>query len=324
MPRDYYEVLGVKRDANEEEIKRAYRHLTREHHPDRNLGDNGAEARFKEVQEAYEVLSDKNIRAHYDLYLAGPQNRTENHADSSGAAPPAKKTSPHRAETPKRVATVSIVLGVVAVIVYFVWLGVSRDLTGTTWQGSENLPGFGVLTFEFREKGAVTMRDARGVVGGKWTRDGSNVIITFANCEYRGAVNGTVIEGTANYSVLMRGSHIWQFVVRKTPATPNMENKVDQRRETEPKQGHVDRKKDEWVPAKEEQIPQQNQRPNALMTGGGIWATGPEQIPQQNQRPNAERKLIYDEASAEDFVESFATNLLKGSPSYQWILPRPT
>ena len=68
MPRDFYEVLGIKRDASEEEIKRAYRHLAREHHPDRNPGDKSAEGRFKEVQEAYDILSDKTKRTQYDQF----------------------------------------------------------------------------------------------------------------------------------------------------------------------------------------------------------------------------------------------------------------
>jgi DnaJ-class molecular chaperone len=73
MPRDYYEVLGVKRDASAEDIKKAYRKLARQYHPDRNPGDKQAEARFKEVQEAFEVLSDKTKRSHYDRYgAAGP------------------------------------------------------------------------------------------------------------------------------------------------------------------------------------------------------------------------------------------------------------
>ncbi len=73
MPRDYYEVLGVPRTASEAEIKKAYRKLARQHHPDRNPGDKQAEARFKEIQDAYEVLSDKTKREQYDRFgFAGP------------------------------------------------------------------------------------------------------------------------------------------------------------------------------------------------------------------------------------------------------------
>src|SRR5829696_10535452 len=68
MPRDYYEVLGVARDATEDQVKKAYRKLARQYHPDRNPGDKSAEAKFKEVQEAYDVLSDKNKRAQYDRF----------------------------------------------------------------------------------------------------------------------------------------------------------------------------------------------------------------------------------------------------------------
>jgi DnaJ-class molecular chaperone len=68
MPRDYYETLGVKRDASEEEIKKAYRKLARQYHPDRNPGDKQAEGKFKEVQEAYDVISDKTKRANYDRF----------------------------------------------------------------------------------------------------------------------------------------------------------------------------------------------------------------------------------------------------------------
>jgi molecular chaperone DnaJ len=66
--KDYYEVLGVKREASEREIKQAYRKLARKHHPDVNPGDKNAEAKFKEVNEAYEVLSDKDKRAKYDRF----------------------------------------------------------------------------------------------------------------------------------------------------------------------------------------------------------------------------------------------------------------
>ena len=66
--RDYYEVLGVARDAGEPEMKKAYRRLAMKHHPDRNQGDADAEARFKEAKEAYDVLSDPDKRAAYDRF----------------------------------------------------------------------------------------------------------------------------------------------------------------------------------------------------------------------------------------------------------------
>jgi DnaJ-class molecular chaperone len=68
MPRDYYEVLGLARNASEEDIKRAYRKLVRQVHPDTNPGDKAAEAKFKELQEAYDVLSDKDKRKQYDAF----------------------------------------------------------------------------------------------------------------------------------------------------------------------------------------------------------------------------------------------------------------
>lgn len=68
MARDYYEVLGVGRDASADEVKRAFRSLARKHHPDANPGDPGAEERFKELNEAYSVLSDTDKRAAYDRF----------------------------------------------------------------------------------------------------------------------------------------------------------------------------------------------------------------------------------------------------------------
>ena len=66
--RDYYEILGVARNAPEAEIKKAYRRLAMKYHPDRNTGDTGAESKFKEAKEAYEVLSDTHKRATYDQF----------------------------------------------------------------------------------------------------------------------------------------------------------------------------------------------------------------------------------------------------------------
>jgi curved DNA-binding protein len=84
MPRDYYEVLGVQREASDEEIKKAYRSLARKYHPDRNPGDKQAETKFKEVQDAYDVLSDKTKREQFNRFgFAGPQ---------AGAAGPGGQT----------------------------------------------------------------------------------------------------------------------------------------------------------------------------------------------------------------------------------------
>jgi DnaJ-class molecular chaperone len=66
--RDYFKVLGVDRSADGDAIKRAFRKLARQHHPDVNPGDKGAEARFKEISEAYEVLSDPDKRRRYEQF----------------------------------------------------------------------------------------------------------------------------------------------------------------------------------------------------------------------------------------------------------------
>ena len=66
--RDYYHVLGVERSATPEEVKKAYRKLAVKHHPDKNPGDKSAEEKFKELGEAYEVLSNVDKRAAYDRY----------------------------------------------------------------------------------------------------------------------------------------------------------------------------------------------------------------------------------------------------------------
>lgn len=66
--KDYYKILGIKRNASEQEIKQAYRRLARKHHPDVNPADKSADTRFKEINEAHEVLSDKDKRQKYDRY----------------------------------------------------------------------------------------------------------------------------------------------------------------------------------------------------------------------------------------------------------------
>ena len=66
--RDYYEVLGVEKNASDAEIKKAYRKLAMKYHPDQNPGDKSAEEKFKEINEAYEVLSDADKKARYDQF----------------------------------------------------------------------------------------------------------------------------------------------------------------------------------------------------------------------------------------------------------------
>ena len=66
--RDYYEVLGLQKGASDDEIKRAFRKLAIKYHPDKNQGDTEAEQKFKEINEAYQVLSDPEKKAQYDQF----------------------------------------------------------------------------------------------------------------------------------------------------------------------------------------------------------------------------------------------------------------
>src|SRR4029078_9450490 len=101
MPdRDYYEVLGVARDASADAIKKAYRSLARKHHPDVNPGDKKAEAKFKEAQQAYDILSDPEKRSLYDRFGKAAFEGVAAAAPRSGASEwPARQAGPGGGET---------------------------------------------------------------------------------------------------------------------------------------------------------------------------------------------------------------------------------
>ena len=78
---DYYDILGVKKSATEEEIKKAYRVLAKKHHPDKNKGDKAAEAKFKEISEAYAVLGD-----HEERHVVATLRKLDSHDEAVGDA----------------------------------------------------------------------------------------------------------------------------------------------------------------------------------------------------------------------------------------------
>ena len=90
--RSPYDALGVAKSASQDEIKKAYRKLVREHHPDRNPGDKEAEERFKEIQGAYDVLSDPEKRKQYDAF-GSADGRVGGFPGGGGPAPAASTST---------------------------------------------------------------------------------------------------------------------------------------------------------------------------------------------------------------------------------------
>lgn len=74
MSKNYYDILGVAKSASEAEIKKAYKKLAMQYHPDRNKGDKKAEAKFKEINEAYQTLSDTTKKKNYDQFGSAEGN----------------------------------------------------------------------------------------------------------------------------------------------------------------------------------------------------------------------------------------------------------
>ena len=85
--RDFYEVLGVARDADEDTLKKAYRKLAMQYHPDRNQGDKDAEPKFKELNEAYDILKDGEKRAAYDRYGHAAFDQAQGNGGGRGGGP---------------------------------------------------------------------------------------------------------------------------------------------------------------------------------------------------------------------------------------------
>lgn len=96
--RDYYEVLGVRRSANHRAIREAYRQLVKQYHPDVNPGDRISEERFREIQKAYETLTNSKARAAYEDSLMARATREQIRRDETEAAEISRRARPHNTE----------------------------------------------------------------------------------------------------------------------------------------------------------------------------------------------------------------------------------
>ena len=93
--KDYYEILGLTRSASDAEIKSAYRKLARKYHPDSNQGNREAEEKFKEVNDAYTILSDERKRADYDRGAASQAKSSQDMYGQYGQSPFGRRSAQH-------------------------------------------------------------------------------------------------------------------------------------------------------------------------------------------------------------------------------------